>query len=120
MGLALGVVEKERGYSMASLGIILLLSPKKGLAKCSLLSETLSMLLGLSKQRVMLENSQGMQMAGPNPAPLHQQMDTASVSVYIQDLAGLVGDVKSPDTLPYFSTPGFRAELASLQGQLPT
>ena len=69
----------------------------------------------------MLEScSQGMQAAGPNPAPLHQQMDTGSISIYIQDLVGLVGDAKTPDTLPYFSTPGLRAELASVQGQLPT
>ena len=61
-----------------------------------------------------------MQVAEPNPAPLHQQMDTDSISIYIKDLVGLVGDVKSPDTLLYFPTPGLRAGLASLQGLLPT
>lgn len=55
------------------------------------------MLVELSKPWVMLKScSQGMLEAGPNPAPLHQQMDAGSGSVYIQNAAGLVGGVQSP------------------------
>lgn len=41
-----------------------------------------------------------MQAAGPSLAPLDEQMDTGSISIYIQDLVELVGYAKSP-ALPY-------------------
>lgn len=93
-GLGLGVVERERGYSTASLGVIFLLSPKKGLA--DVLCPACPWLCFWDCQNsAMLEScSQGMQEAGPNPAPLHQQIAAGSLSIYIQDLVGLVGDVK--------------------------
>lgn len=123
-GFGCGGGGKGEGVQHGKAGGHLLAEPQKGTCRCSLLSKTLSVLLGLSKLWAMLEScSQGMQVARPNPAPLlpaNGHWLHLSISIYIQDLAGLVGDVKSPDTLPYFSTPGLRAELASLQGWLPT
>lgn len=99
MGLALGVVEGERGSSTTRLGVILLLNPKMGLtANVFLLSKTPECVAGtvqtLCNVEKLLPRDAG---AGPNPAPPLQQTDTGSVPIYIQDLVGLVDDVKSPD-----------------------
>jgi len=68
--------------------------PQKGVQEGSLLTKALSTSVGPAELWAMPRScSQGMQEGGPNPAPLHQQMDTGSSLAYIPDVVGLGGGV---------------------------